>query len=79
MIMIRINLEPAPSRMYICVCNGVNERDIRCAIDAGARTFGDLQRELGVASGCGQCAREAQCLLGEKPQECVFGAGLQPA
>lgn len=65
--------------MYICVCNGVNERDIRCAVDAGARTLGDLQRELGVASGCGQCAGEAQCLLGESHRDCAFGAQLQLA
>lgn len=65
--------------MYICVCNGVNERDIRGAIEAGARTVSDLQRELGVASGCGQCAREAQCLLRESRQACAFDGRLQVA
>jgi bacterioferritin-associated ferredoxin len=65
--------------MYICVCNGINERDIRSAVDAGARTLGDLQRELGVASGCGQCAAEAQCLLRESRRDCAFSAQLQPA
>ncbi len=64
--------------MYICVCNGVNERDIRSAVNAGARTLSDLQRELGVASGCGQCANEAKCLLGES-RDCAFGGQLQPA
>ena len=64
--------------MYICVCNGINERDIRSAVDAGARTLGDLQRELGVASGCGQCAGEAQCLLRKSATRlsCIPAAGL---
>lgn len=65
--------------MYICVCNGVTERDIRSSIEAGANSFGDLQRELGVASGCGQCKQEAKCLLREARRECPFAGSLQPA
>lgn len=65
--------------MYICVCNGVTERDIRATIEAGAHSFGDLQRELGIASGCGQCTHEAKCLLREARSECAFNAALQPA
>jgi bacterioferritin-associated ferredoxin len=51
--------------MYICTCNGVTERDIRRCVEAGARTLSDLQRELGIAAGCGQCAREARRTLRE--------------
>jgi bacterioferritin-associated ferredoxin len=66
--------------MYVCVCNGVNERDIRNAVEAGARDLGDLQRELGVASGCGQCEPHAQCLLREARRESRSSVpSLQPA
>jgi bacterioferritin-associated ferredoxin len=65
--------------MYICVCNGVTEGDIRCSIEAGASSIGDLQRELGVASGCGQCKQEAKCLLREVRRECSFAGTLQAA
>lgn len=65
--------------MYICVCNGVTERDIRSLIEAGACTMDDLQRELGVAAGCGQCVREAKCLLGDVRRECAFSESMQPA
>ncbi len=65
--------------MYICVCNGITERDIRNAIDAGARSFGDLQRELGIASGCGQCTQETKCLLREARRECSYADALQAA
>jgi len=46
--------------MYICVCNAVSERQVRACVAAGARTLGDLQFELGVASCCGCCAQMAQ-------------------
>ncbi|MBY0269367.1 MAG: (2Fe-2S)-binding protein [Burkholderiales bacterium] len=65
--------------MYICVCNGVTEREIRSSIEAGARSLDDLQRELGVASGCGQCKQEAKCLLREVRRECLFASTLQAA
>ncbi|HET7766572.1 MAG TPA: bacterioferritin-associated ferredoxin [Burkholderiales bacterium] len=50
--------------MYVCICNGVTDRDIHEAASRGARTVEDLRRELGVASDCGKCAscaREVLC------------------
>ena len=50
--------------MYVCLCNGVTERDIHEAASRGARTVKDLRRDLGVASDCGKCAscaREVLC------------------
>ena len=65
--------------MYICICNGVTEREIRRCIDQGARSLADLQRELGVAAGCGQCATSARCLLREARHAPVLGDTLQAA
>lgn len=49
--------------MYICVCNGVTERQISAAVTEGASTLRDLRKYLGVASECGRCARSArECL-----------------
>lgn len=49
--------------MYICVCNGVTERQISAAVTEGASTMRDLRKCLGVASECGRCARSArECL-----------------
>ncbi len=50
--------------MYICICNAVTERDInRCVANGGACSVEDLQRELGVAAGCGCCRDAAQATL----------------
>lgn len=49
--------------MFVCVCRAVTERHIHEAVKGGASTLGDLRRELGVSSDCGQCAPCArQCL-----------------
>ncbi len=52
--------------MYICVCNGITERDIRraCA-EEGAQSLLELERCLGVGAGCGLCRSAAQELLSD--------------
>lgn len=47
-------------RMFICVCNAVNERRVRETVQGGAMTLRDLQNELGVATCCGRCAKTAR-------------------
>ena len=42
--------------MFVCVCNGITDRQVEEAIDAGARSLEDLSATLGVAAGCGTCA-----------------------
>ena len=51
--------------MYICICNAITDTQIRQAAGAGARNLWDLQRELGVAAGCGGCSEHASAILGE--------------
>ncbi|GAA5235921.1 bacterioferritin [Verticiella sediminum] len=49
--------------MYICICNGITEAELRESVAAGARSFEELQLETGVASCCGTCAGAAAALL----------------
>lgn len=51
--------------MYVCLCNGVTDKQIREAIHNGATRMRDLNLELGVASDCGKCACCARQLLKE--------------
>lgn len=51
--------------MVICLCRAVNDRTIRGAIDAGARTVRDVCSRTGAASSCGSCARDVAKLIGE--------------
>ncbi len=54
--------------MFICICNGITERQIRNAIQEGACTVHDLRACLGVGAGCGCCAEFAADMLSEAQQ-----------
>ncbi len=49
--------------MYVCNCAGVTQRQVRQAVNDGATTVKQLKSELGLASGCGQCACDARELI----------------
>ncbi|MEM9668055.1 MAG: (2Fe-2S)-binding protein [Pseudomonadota bacterium] len=47
--------------MIICICNNINERKARQAIDAGATRPRDVLRRNGCDFNCGTC----KCEMGE--------------
>jgi len=51
--------------MYVCVCNGVTERDIRQAVADGCATLADLSMRTGCGMTCGSCLAMAADLLAE--------------
>ena len=55
--------------MYVCICNAITDKQIRKAARSGIKSLRDLQRELGVASGCGSCEQTASQILQESRQK----------
>lgn len=51
--------------MYVCMCHGITDRQIREAVCDGVVSMRELCAELGVASNCGRCAQYAKQLLDE--------------
>jgi len=51
--------------MYVCVCKGVTDGQIRNEACAGARSLRELRVRLGVAGQCGRCAPQAREVLYE--------------
>jgi bacterioferritin-associated ferredoxin len=51
--------------MYVCICNAITDKQIRRAAESGVQDLWDLQRELGVAAGCGSCKEMAVQILRE--------------
>lgn len=41
--------------MYVCVCKGITDTQIRAAVEDGASSLRDVRTTLGVASQCGKC------------------------
>jgi bacterioferritin-associated ferredoxin len=51
--------------MYVCICNGITEKQVRQAAESGISSLWDLQKELGVASNCGKCGETAVEIMRE--------------
>lgn len=49
--------------MYVCICNGVTDRDIRQAAEAGCRSVPELTMRTGAGANCGSCLELATSLL----------------
>lgn len=51
--------------MYVCICNGVTDQDIRQAAEAGCRGVAELTMRTGAGATCGSCLDLAAQLLEE--------------
>ena len=52
--------------MYVCICNAITDKQIRRAARNGVDSLYELRGALGVAAGCGSCARAAEEILNEE-------------
>lgn len=59
--------------MYVCLCKGITDTQIRDAITDGACSMRDLRDRLDVASQCGKCGRECKSLISEYRQGASAG------
>ncbi len=65
--------------MYVCLCKGITDTQIRAAVEDGASSLREVRNTLGVASQCGKCGiltREIvrETLLDSAQQEQLFYA-----
>ena len=51
--------------MYVCLCNGVTEQDIRRAMDGGCASMSELTMRTGCGANCGCCVDVACAMLDE--------------
>ncbi len=61
--MVAIQL-PRPA-MYVCICNGVTDRQIREATEAGCGSVSELTMRTGLGSTCGSCLPLAEAIMAE--------------
>jgi bacterioferritin-associated ferredoxin len=57
--------------MYVCICHGVTENEVRAEIVTGATTEQEIGERCGAGTGCGSCVDKIGALLGS----CGRGAG----
>ncbi|MFT5574616.1 MAG: bacterioferritin-associated ferredoxin [Bermanella sp.] len=65
--------------MYVCICNGVTDRDIHRAMDSGDRNFRQVSRSLGLASQCGSCEELARDIIKDYTLEASHQAAFYAA
>ncbi|MEM9102534.1 MAG: bacterioferritin-associated ferredoxin [Pseudomonadota bacterium] len=51
--------------MYVCLCMGITDKQVKQAVKDGASSMRDLNKQLGVSSQCGKCGLTAKRLLKE--------------
>lgn len=68
--------------MYVCICRGITDSQIREAICDGACRMRDLRSRLGVAAQCGRCSQCCMDMLREhhgRCSDCPEAAGRNDA
>jgi bacterioferritin-associated ferredoxin len=51
--------------MYVCLCKGITDSQIRNAVAGGLTNYRELRKTLGLSSQCGRCAVEARQIFRE--------------
>ena len=55
--------------MYVCICHGITDREIRQAAEDGCRDVHELTMRSGCGSNCGSCLPIAIEILGQVAAE----------
>ena len=45
-------------KMYVCVCKAITDKELRLAIEEGAKTTRSLREKLGCINQCGMCEQQ---------------------
>ena len=51
--------------MYVCICNGITDHQIREAAEAGCASLTELTMRTVVGANCGSCLPSAEAILDE--------------
>ncbi|MBD1391351.1 (2Fe-2S)-binding protein [Neiella sp. HB171785] len=49
--------------MYVCLCHGITDKDIREAVAGGATRMSEIKRTLKASTQCGSCAMQTAAVL----------------
>lgn len=55
--------------MYVCICNGITDREVREAVHAGATDLAQLSAMTGCSTVCGSCGDLALEIMEEARRE----------
>ncbi|MCJ8169809.1 bacterioferritin-associated ferredoxin [Atopomonas sediminilitoris] len=62
--------------MYVCLCQGVTDHQLRAAVDSGCGSYKEVRLKTGVASQCGKCACQAKQIVRDALADMTFDFSL---
>lgn len=60
--------------MYVCNCNGIREREVRAAIEAGATRPAEVFRACDAKPQCARCVCEMKQMIDEQVEVLRYAA-----
>jgi bacterioferritin-associated ferredoxin len=60
--------------MYVCNCNGIREREVRAAIEAGATRPAEVFRACEARPQCARCVCEMKQMIDEQVEVLRYAA-----
>jgi len=61
--------------VYVCLCKVASDRDVKAAIDEGARTVDQVGEACGAGTGCGACRPMIHEMLEAAGRSCTLESG----
>lgn len=55
--------------MYVCICQGITDRQIRETLERGAESLCEVQLQVPVGACCGRCLPTAQEVVDEHREQ----------
>ena len=55
--------------MYVCLCRGITDQDIKDAVANGAESYREIRDLLDLGTCCGRCAPEARAIISDELAE----------
>jgi bacterioferritin-associated ferredoxin len=52
--------------MYVCLCRGITDQDIKQAVANGAGSYREVRELLDLGTCCGRCAPEARAIISDE-------------
>ena len=52
--------------MYVCLCRGITDQDIKNAVADGAESYREIRDLLDLGTCCGRCAPEARAIISDE-------------
>ncbi len=57
------------AEMYVCLCRGITDQDIKDAVANGAESYREVREMLDLGTCCGRCAPEARSIISAELSE----------